>query len=127
MTAQRCRWAVPGIVEVFRETTLPKGHYRRSGHLKLDGVYLASHRLCAWHDGWYSPGSGCWLLGDRMTSTVQEPFFRLLPQHVLVRPPSLSEAHISEAGQVEKISPRPRHMTVPGLVADVGKRSSSRA
>ncbi len=48
-----------------------------------------------------------------MTSTVQEPFFRLLPQHVLVRPPSLSGAHISEAGQVEKTAHRAPDVTVP--------------
>ena len=52
-----------------------------------------------------------------MTSTVQEPFSRLLPQHVLIRPPSLSGLHISEAGQVEKTAHRPRHTTVPELVA----------
>jgi hypothetical protein len=48
-----------------------------------------------------------------MTNTVQEPFSRVLPQHVLIRPPCLSEAHISEAVQVEKTAHHAGHVTVP--------------
>jgi hypothetical protein len=63
------------------------------------------------------PRLRCSLLGRWTTNTVQEPFSRLLPQHILVRPPSLSELCVSEAVQVEKTAHRPRRMTVPEHVA----------
>ena len=93
---------------------LPNRYYRRAP--ELDGMYRTSQTLCPWHDGCTVSASVLTLraLDDQYGART---FFSATPATRPGQTPSLSELHISEAGQVEKTAHRPRHMSVPEHVA----------